>query len=121
MPPKPVPMQLICKLCPLNPLFSDVSHLLTHMSSKSHLSNRFKLQIRAQSEQHARLQLENFDDWYDHNGLDKLLSERLAAKEQRKAAKDRRAKALASVGLVIESYYLLVANSRSASESSSEG
>src|SRR3982074_1230442 len=81
---------LLCNLCPKKPRFSDVSHLLTHISSKSHLSHRFKLQIRAQSESGAKQQLDNFDQWYHNNNLDVLLSSRLAAKEQKKSAKERR-------------------------------
>jgi hypothetical protein len=83
-------IQLQCTLCPKTPQFSDVSHLLTHISSKSHLSHRFKLQIRAQSEPIARQQLDSFDQWYRNNNLDVLLSGRLAAKEQKKSAKERK-------------------------------
>jgi hypothetical protein len=83
-------IQLQCTLCPKAPQFSDVSHLLTHISSKSHLSHRFKLQIRAQSESGAKHQLDNFDQWYHNNNLDVLLSSRLAAKEQKKSAKERK-------------------------------
>ncbi|RKF55638.1 putative type-2 protein geranylgeranyltransferase subunit beta protein [Golovinomyces cichoracearum] len=82
-------MELKCSLCPKNPKFSDVSHLLTHMSSKGHLAHRFKLQIRSQGETEARQRLENFDFWYHANNLDSLLSDRLAAKEQKKGRKNR--------------------------------
>lgn len=81
---------LLCDLCPKNPRFSDVSHLLTHISSKSHLSNRFKLQIRSQGEPEARRLLADFDNWYNSNGLEDLLSERLSAKEQKKSVKRTR-------------------------------
>jgi hypothetical protein len=99
MPPKSRPAKppkqretipLICTLCPKNPNFSDTSHLLTHISSKSHLAARFKLQIRSQSEKEARDILDNFDAWYRNNNLDSLLSDRLAIKEQKKAAKERK-------------------------------
>lgn len=83
-------IRLQCTLCPKTPQFSDVSHLLTHISSKSHLSHRFKLQIRAQSESAARQQLDDFDYWYHSNNLDVLLSGRLAAKEQKLSAKERK-------------------------------
>jgi hypothetical protein len=81
---------LLCDLCPKKPRFSDVSHLLTHISSKSHLSNRFKLQIRSQGEPEARRLLADFDNWYTSNGLEDLLSERLSAKEQKKTTKRTR-------------------------------
>jgi|SRR5277367_4274110 len=81
---------LLCDLCPKKPRFSDVSHLLTHISSKSHLSNRFKLQIRSQGEPEAKRLLADFDSWYTSNGLEDLLSERLIAKEQKKTTKRTR-------------------------------
>lgn len=81
---------LLCDLCPKKPRFSDVSHLLTHISSKSHLSNRFKLQIRSQTEPEAKRLLVEFDSWYANNGLEDLLSERLAAKDQKKTTKRTR-------------------------------
>jgi hypothetical protein len=87
---------LHCSLCPKNPQFSDVSHLLTHISSKSHLSHRFKLQIRAQSEISAKQQLYDFDTWYRDNHLDVMLSDRLAAKEQKKTTKERKARVSAA-------------------------
>ena len=74
---------LRCTLCPKTPQFSDTSHLLTHISSKGHLSHKFKLSIRASSEEQARAQLEEFEIWYADNGLDELLAERLASKEQK--------------------------------------
>lgn len=83
---------LHCSICPKNPRFSDVSHLLTHTSSKAHLSNYFKLKIRAASELTAKVQLDNFEDWYDNYDLERLLSERLASKDQKKAAKDKKAR-----------------------------
>ncbi|KAI9745427.1 MAG: hypothetical protein M1818_000961 [Claussenomyces sp. TS43310] len=81
---------LLCSLCPKEPRFSDISHLLTHVSSKSHLSHRFKLQIRSQGEPDARQQLENYETWYAENGLEDLLSERLASKEHKKLSKRTR-------------------------------
>jgi hypothetical protein len=83
---------LRCSLCPKHPQFSDISHLLTHISSKSHLSHRFKLQIRAQSEIASKEQLDDFDHWYTHNNLDVMLSERMAAKELKKTTKERKSR-----------------------------
>lgn len=82
-------VQLVCSLCPKTPIFSDTSHLLTHISSKSHLSHRFKLQIRAQSELEAQQKLHDFDFWYTSNNLDALLAERLASKDKKKERKSR--------------------------------
>ncbi len=92
--PKPLKLEydidLQCSLCPKNPTFSDISHLLTHISSKSHLANRFKLQIVSQTDRTAKEKLEVFDFWYQQSNLDVLLSERLAAKDGKKTAKERR-------------------------------
>jgi hypothetical protein len=85
--PKNESIPLLCSLCPKNPKFSDISHLLTHISSKGHLSHRFKLQIRCQADTEARGQLEAFDAWYADNSLDELLADRLASKEQKNGLK----------------------------------
>jgi hypothetical protein len=88
--PKNASIPLLCTLCPKGPQFSDISHLLTHISSKGHLSCRFKLQIRCQAEPEARRQLDAFDAWYADNGLEELLAERLATKEQKNTVKRTR-------------------------------
>ncbi|KAL2072676.1 hypothetical protein VTL71DRAFT_12019 [Oculimacula yallundae] len=82
-------IELQCILCPKDPRFSDISHLLTHISSKSHLAHRFKLEIRAQSEIECKEKLDEFAFWYNQNGLDVLLSERMAAKNNKKAKKTK--------------------------------
>lgn len=75
---------LLCNICPKRPTFSDVSHLLTHVSSKGHLSNYFKLQVRSHQEEEAGDLLDEYDLWYKENNLPKLLSDRMASKEARK-------------------------------------
>lgn len=89
-PPKNAAVPLLCSLCPKNPQFSDISHLLTHISSKGHLSCRFKLQIRCQADPEARSQLDAYDAWYADNCLEELLAERLATKEQKNTLKRMR-------------------------------
>jgi hypothetical protein len=89
MPKQENNIDLQCILCTKNPNFSDVSHLLTHISSKSHLAARFKLQIQAQSDQGARDKLNHFDFWYRTSNIDALLAERMAAKELKKTKKSR--------------------------------
>ncbi|POS81058.1 hypothetical protein DHEL01_v200525 [Diaporthe helianthi] len=79
---------LICLLCPKHPKFSDVSHLLTHISSKSHLAAQFRLQHSGKAEdKHA---LDQYKLWSDNNGVDKLVANRIAAKELKKPAKRQR-------------------------------
>jgi len=75
---------LHCSICPKKPNFSDVSHLLTHIASKSHLSNYYKVKIRAATDHDARFQVNQYDHWYDHFDVETLMADRLAMKEQKK-------------------------------------
>jgi hypothetical protein len=105
MPKNETNIDLQCSLCPKNPKFSDVSHLLTHISSKGHLAQQFQLQFRSKSEHEAKDKLDAFESWYSRSNLDTLLSRRLAAKDQKKASKDNKDKrsraSSASVSLLI--------------------
>lgn len=80
---------LKCSICPKKPYFSDTSHLLTHVSSKGHLSNLHKLQVRSHQEMEAGVELAGYNQWYQQFGLGQLLSERLQQKETRQANKRR--------------------------------
>ncbi|KKK17605.1 hypothetical protein ARAM_003231 [Aspergillus rambellii] len=75
---------LLCNICPKRPKFSDVSHLLTHIASKAHLSHYFKLQVRSHQESQAGTLLDEYNHWYKANNLAKLLSDRLSSKDTRK-------------------------------------
>jgi hypothetical protein len=77
---------LQCSICPGQPEFSDVSHLLTHAASKAHLANHFKLKLRADDENAIEL-LRQYDEWFDANGFAKQLAARMANKETRKKTK----------------------------------
>lgn len=80
--------QLRCSICPPRQSeFSDISHLLTHVSSKGHLANLHKLQVRSHQELVAAVQVANYNQWYQEHGLGQLLSERMLTKEAKKAAK----------------------------------
>lgn len=78
------PSILKCNICPRKPNFSDLSHLLTHVSSKGHLSHYFKLQVRSHQEPEASELLAAYDQWYADNNLANLLSDRMLAKEAKK-------------------------------------
>lgn len=78
---------LSCRICPKQPEFSDVSHLLTHVSSKGHLAHLHKLQVRSHQEIAAGVQLANYNQWYQQHGLGQLLSERMLMKEAKQASK----------------------------------
>ncbi|PLN75467.1 hypothetical protein BDW42DRAFT_199461 [Aspergillus taichungensis] len=75
---------LLCNICPKRPKFSDISHLLTHVASKAHLSHYFKLQVRSHQESQAIVILDEYDRWYKSNNLAKLLSDRMSSKDVRK-------------------------------------
>lgn len=72
---------LLCNICPKHPDFSDISHLLTHVGSKGHLSHYFKAQVRSRQEPSIRQQLDVYDRWYAQHQIEKLLSQRMALKE----------------------------------------
>ncbi|KAJ5752527.1 hypothetical protein N7520_009444 [Penicillium odoratum] len=84
---------LQCIICSGQPRFSDVSHLLTHVASKSHLSHYFKLQVRSHQEPQATELLAEYDDWYGTNDLAQLLSDRMSSKEDRKKKRKPQSKA----------------------------
>ncbi|KAK5663312.1 hypothetical protein OQA88_3740 [Cercophora sp. LCS_1] len=85
----PTSIPLKCTLCPKKPNFSDVSHLLTHISSKSHLSHRFKAELKSASEVEAFEELRQYDDWYRRHGIRELLAERMQAKEKKTTKRGR--------------------------------
>ena len=74
---------LHCSICPKEPGFSDVSHLLTHVSSKGHLSHQFKAQVNARQSADVRQKLALYDQWYAKYQIEKLLSQRMNAKQAR--------------------------------------
>ena len=82
---------LLCNICPKHPKFSDISHLLTHVGSKGHLSHYFKLQVRSRQEPAAREQLDAYDRWYQDNDLEKRLSERMVLKDSKNAINRKKA------------------------------
>ncbi|MCJ1364265.1 hypothetical protein MMC16_003374 [Acarospora aff. strigata] len=75
---------LLCNICQKQRKFSDLSHLLTHVGSKGHLSHYFKLQVRSRQDPAARDQLAAYDQWYEKYEVERLLSERLTLKESKK-------------------------------------
>lgn len=75
---------LECIICPKKPSFSDVSHLLTHIASKGHLSHYYKIKVRAATEHGSRRLLDEYDTWYADWAVEHLMSDRMYLKEQRK-------------------------------------
>ena len=78
---------LRCTVCPKDPKFSDVSHLLTHIASKGHLSHYFKVQVRSRSDPAAEQTLRTYDKWYAQHDIERLLSQRMMQKESRRGSR----------------------------------
>ncbi|KAI4199797.1 MAG: hypothetical protein LQ346_002520 [Caloplaca aetnensis] len=76
---------LHCHICPKKPTFSDISHLLTHVGSKGHLSHYFKAQVRAPQNPAIRQQLDTYEQWFKDYHIEKLLSQRMILKDSKKA------------------------------------
>ncbi|EMD91001.1 hypothetical protein COCC4DRAFT_71595 [Bipolaris maydis ATCC 48331] len=75
---------LHCNICPKKPNFSDVSHLLTHIASKGHLSNYYKVKVRSTNEESSRQLIEAYDQWYAEWSVEELMSERMNQKDKRR-------------------------------------
>ena len=76
---------LLCNICPRKSHFSDVSHLLTHIASKGHLSHYYKLKVRSNTERAARDLIDGYDRWYMDWGVERLVAERMKLKDKKKA------------------------------------
>jgi hypothetical protein len=93
MPQSKVPPDALnCSICPKTKPFSDVSHLLTHIASKSHLSTYYNVKVLANTDPVAQVNVDFYDDWYDRWRIEELMSDRLEVKKanirKRKAAKE---------------------------------
>ncbi|KAI1502426.1 hypothetical protein F5X99DRAFT_427345 [Biscogniauxia marginata] len=93
---------LICSICPKNSTFSDISHLLTHVSSKGHLHNYFQLSISRETDEDAAFALAEFDNWFEENDINTLLRLRKSARAERGSQPQRRSQtpAIAQSGKV---------------------
>ncbi|KAF2810528.1 uncharacterized protein BDZ99DRAFT_387166 [Mytilinidion resinicola] len=75
---------LHCNICPKKPNFSDVSHLLTHIASKGHLSHYYKVKVRSSSEDASRRLIEAYDRWYSEWNVEHLMSDRMSQKDKKR-------------------------------------
>lgn len=83
---------LLCNICPKQPDFSDISHLLTHVASKGHLAQELKAKVRARQDASIREKLDAYDRWYEKHQIERLLSQRLILKESKDATASSRVK-----------------------------
>ncbi|OLN88204.1 hypothetical protein CCHL11_00287 [Colletotrichum chlorophyti] len=81
---------LVCVVCPNEPRFSDISHLLTHLSSKGHLHLVNDTRIRSHADPSAHGTISNYDGWYKKHNLESMLAERLLAKDKASTSKGKR-------------------------------
>ncbi|KAL7629544.1 hypothetical protein AAE478_001065 [Parahypoxylon ruwenzoriense] len=81
---------LVCHICPKNSKFSDISHLLTHISSKGHLAQYFELSIARDTDEDAAFALQTFDTWFENNGISQMLRMRKAARAEKGNQPQRR-------------------------------
>ncbi|KAJ2897876.1 hypothetical protein MKZ38_004335 [Zalerion maritima] len=82
---KALPIPLFCHVCPSKPQFSDLSHLLTHLSSKSHLAQKHQTKLESFTDPEARDTLNIFKAWKKEHKIDILLAERYAEKKKKSA------------------------------------
>jgi hypothetical protein len=75
---------LHCNICPKKPKFSDVSHLLTHIASKGHLSHYYKIKVRSGTDPAARQLIETYDQWYAEWCVEDLMSDRMNLKDKKR-------------------------------------
>ncbi|KAF1953946.1 hypothetical protein CC80DRAFT_595490 [Byssothecium circinans] len=80
---------LLCTICPKRPKFSDVSHLLTHIASKGHLSHYYKEKVRASNDDASRRLIDAYDRWYTEWNVEELMSDRMSQKDKRRARTTR--------------------------------
>ncbi|KAK4195818.1 hypothetical protein QBC40DRAFT_310356 [Triangularia verruculosa] len=81
------PIPLKCLVCPKKPNFSDLSHLLTHIASKSHLAEKFRVGLRQDPE--SKADFAAYLDWENDYAINELMAERLATKEKKTTGRKR--------------------------------
>lgn len=80
----PTNIPLHCNICPKKPDFSDVSHLLTHIASKGHLSHYYKMKVRGSTDPESQQVVAEYDEWYEEWNVQELMRERMSQKERKK-------------------------------------
>ncbi|OTA93872.1 hypothetical protein M434DRAFT_385058 [Hypoxylon sp. CO27-5] len=86
----PTRIPLVCYSCEKQQTFSDLSHLLTHVSSKAHLLELYNSQILSQIDAAAADRCERFNTWYKKYGISQLVLQRMEARGEKGAQSQRR-------------------------------
>lgn len=81
----PTSIPLHCNICQKKPDFSDVSHLLTHIASKGHLSSYYRMKVQATADSASLRLVQDYDDWYAEWSVDDLMRERMSSKDKRRS------------------------------------
>ena len=81
---------LICYACEKIPRFSDLSHLLTHVSSKTHLLELYHLRLRSFGDEASAARAQKFDSWNTTYNIDQLVRQRMEARDEKGAQLQRR-------------------------------
>lgn len=99
--PNPVAKQipLLCSVCPETPNFSDVSHLLTHIASKGHLHHETQTKLKAHQDLVSSIALQQYEQWYRENNIERLLVDRMKAKQVKEAARNKRNRASSATSI----------------------
>lgn len=80
-----VNIPLHCNICPKKPNFSDISHLLTHVASKGHLSNYYRMKVKASTDTATKRTVDRYDQWYASWNVEDLMAERMHSKEKKRS------------------------------------
>jgi hypothetical protein len=86
--PRQIPLE--CCVCPETPRFSDVSHLLTHISSKGHLHHEAQTKLKSHEDDDSCLTMQRYERWYTDYDIEALLVGRMKARQDKEAAKNKR-------------------------------
>ncbi|KAK5132276.1 hypothetical protein LTR08_009264 [Meristemomyces frigidus] len=75
---------LHCNICSKKPDFSDVSHLLTHVASKGHLSSFYRMKVQGTADPTSQKLVDEYEQWYSDWSVDDLMRDRMSQKDKRR-------------------------------------
>ncbi|KAI1470055.1 uncharacterized protein F4812DRAFT_470037 [Daldinia caldariorum] len=81
---------LVCYACEKIPKFSDLSHLITHVSSKAHLLELYNLRIKSYGNEACAAQARKFENWNQTYNIDQLVRQRMEARDEKGIQPQRR-------------------------------